>query len=344
MFTPIIRFLAIALAALLLTAPLAAAAGKGKLTGGIAHDYPDWFKESFLDLKEDAGEAAAENKHTILFLSLNGCPYCARMLSETFAQNKDAIIKDFDTIGLNIRGDRMVMVDGENEMSEKQLARKLRVRFTPTVIFLDDEANTVLRINGFWDPAQFRTAMAYVRTRSYKEMELNQFIAGQKSERVWKFARHPAMSDTSDLAGTTKPLLVLFEDAGCSACAELHNEILTREDVTEALKSYTFVRLDAEAETKLTDPAGNQTTARAWAKKLGVRASPTFVAFDEGKERQRLDSKLYSHHFISILGYVSGKHYKTHETWLKFNSERTEKILATGKDVDLSDGKSKAAQ
>ncbi len=331
-------------AALAIVAPLAAGAETGKLTGGMAHQYPDWFKASFLDLKEDAAEAAAENKHTILFLSLNGCPYCARMLSESFAENKAAIMADFDTIGLNIRGDRMVTMDGENEMSEKELAGKLRVRFTPTVLFLDGEANPVFRINGYWDPAQFRIALDYVRTRSYETTKIAEFAKRREAEAVWRFAGHPAMSDIWDLSKVDAPLLVLFEDSGCTACAELHSEILAREDVGEALKAYTFVRLDARADTPLTDPDGNSTMAQAWAEKLEVRSSPTFVAFNEGQERQRFEAKLYSHHFISILEYVSGKHYKTHETWLRYNSERTGKILATGEDVDLSDGRTRKPQ
>lgn len=332
------------IAAVAIAAPLLAAAETGKLTGGMAHQYPDWFKASFLDLREDAAEAAAENKHAILFLSLNGCPYCARMLNESFAENKAAILKDFDTIGLNIRGDRMVTMDGENEMSEKELAGKLRVRFTPTVIFLDGEANPVFRINGYWDPAQFRIALDYVRTRSYETMKIIEFAKQREAQSVWNFARHPAMSDISDLSALDTPLLVLFEDSGCTACAELHSEILAREDVCEALKAFTFVRLDARDDTPLTDPDGNATTAQAWAEKLGVRSSPTFIAFDESQERQRFDAKLYSHHFISILEYVSGKHYKTHESWLRYNAERTGKILSTGQDVDLSDGRTKKAQ
>lgn len=331
-------------AALAIVAPVTAAAETGKLTGGMAHQYPDWFKASFLDIKEDAAEAAAENKHVILFLSLNGCPYCARMLSESFAENKAEIMADFDTIGLNIRGDRTVTMDGENEMSEKELAGKLRVRFTPTVIFLDGEANPVFRINGYWDPAQFRIALGYVSTRSYEGMKIADFAKQREAEAVWKFAAHPAMSDLSDLSKVKTPLLVLFEDSGCTACAELHSEILAREDVGEALKAYTFVRLDARAATPLTDPDGNSTAAQAWAEKLEVRSSPTFVAFNEGQERQRFDAKLYSHHFVSILEYVSGEHYKRHETWLRYNRERTDKILATGRDVDLSDGKTKKPQ
>ena len=323
---------------LVFAAPQAATAKTGKVVGGMAHEYPGWFKESFLDFKEDAAEAAEENKHTILFMSLNGCPYCARMLSESFAQNKDAMLKDFDTIGVNIRGDREVMMDGENEMTEKQLARKLRVMFTPTIIFLDQDAEPVFRINGYWDPAQFRMAMNYVRTKSYKTMKIMEFAKKQQSKPVWDFAKHAAMSDVTDLSKVKTPLLVLFEDADCSACTELHKDILARDDVSDVLKTYTFVRLDARSDKPITDTDGNKTTVQAFAQKLGVRASPTFVAFDEGKERQRLDAKLYSHHFISILGYVSGKHYKKHDTWLKYSSERTDKILKTGKNVDLSDG------
>jgi len=330
--------------AIAIVGPQTAAAETGKLTGGMAHQYPDWFKASFLDLKEDAAEAAAENKHTILFLSLNGCPYCARMLTESFAENKEAVLKDFDTIGLNIRGDRMVTVDGENEMSEKELAGKLRIRFTPTVLFLDGEANPIFRINGYWDPAQFRIALDYVSTRSYETMKIAEFAKQREAETVWKFAQHPAMSDISDLSSVDAPLLVLFEDSGCTACAELHSQILARGDVSEALKAYTFVRLDARSDKPLIDPAGKRTTAQAWAETLEVRASPTFVAFNEGEERQRFDAKLYSHHFISILEYVSGKHYKTHESWLRYNSERTDKILATGQDVDLSDGQTRTPE
>ncbi len=332
------------ISALLLLSPAAYAGKTGKITGGMAHEYPGWFKDSFLDLKEDASEAAAENKHTILFLSLNGCPYCARMLNESFAQNKALILKDFDTIGLNIRGDRMVMMDGESEVSEKMMARKLRVRFTPTIIFLDENAKTVFRINGYWDPAQFRHALAYVRTKAYKKMSILAFIKQQKEKKVWNFAAHEQLKNIKDFSAQKRPLLVLFEDEGCTACAELHGQILNVPAVIEALKSYDFVRLDARSNDQITDIDGKATTPAKWAEALGVRSSPTFIAFDEGKERQRVDGKLYSHHFISLLDYVSGQHYKTYDSWLKYNSKRTREVLESGKDVNMSDSDLNAAR
>jgi len=329
--------LLILIAAVFLMMPAAHAGKVGKITGGAAHEYPGWFKDSFLDLKEDASEAAEEGKHTILFLSLNGCPYCARMLKTSFAENKALILKDFDTIGLNIRGDRMVMMDGENELSEKDMARKLRVRFTPTIIFLDENAKTVFRINGYWDPAQFRHALAYVRSKAYKDMSILSFVKQAKEKEVWNFASHSQMKDIKDFSAVKRPLLVLFEDEGCTACGELHAQILNLPGVIDVLKTYDFVRLDVRSNDAITDIDGKTTTPAKWAEALGVRSSPTFIAFDEGKERQRVDGKLYSHHFISILGYVSGKHYKTHDSWLKYNRARTQEILQSGKDVNMSD-------
>ena len=331
------RFFITLIAALFVIVAPAQAGKTGKITGGMAHEYPGWFKDSFLDLKEDASEAAEAGKHTILFLSLNGCPYCARMLRESFAENKELILKDFDTIGLNIKGDRMVMMDGETEISEKDMARKLRVRFTPTIIFLDENAKTVFRINGYWDPAQFRHALAYVRSKSYKAMSILAFIKQQKEKKIWNFAAHDELKAINDFSAVKRPLLVLFEDKGCTACAELHSQILNLPGVVKALKRYDFVRLDSGSDQAITDIDGNRTTAAKWAAALGVRSSPTFIAFDEGKERQRVDGKLYSHHFISLLGYVSGKHYKTYDNWLKYNSQRTKEVLASGKDVDMSD-------
>ncbi len=336
--------LIILILAVFLVSPAAFAAKTGKITGGMAHEYPSWFKDSFLDLKEDASEAAEDNKHTILFLSLNGCPYCARMLRESFAENKNLILKDFDTIGLNIKGDRMVMMDGKTEISEKDMARKLRVRFTPTIIFLDENAKTVFRINGYWDPAQFRHALAYVRTKSYKKMPILAFIKTQKEKKVWNFAAHEELKDIKDFAAVKRPLLILFEDEGCSACGELHSEILNLPGVIDVLKTFDFVRLDLRSNAVITDINGNKTTPAKWAETLGVRSSPTFIAFDEGKERQRVDGKLYSHHFISLLAYVSGKHYKTYESWLKYNSQRTKEILASGRDVNMSDSDLRGAR
>lgn len=307
----------------------------GKLTGGKNHRAPDWFKESFLDLKEDAAEAAAANKHTIVFFDLSGCPYCARMMSESIEPQRALIEPFFDSIALDVKGSREVSLDGTNEMEERELAKKFRVRFTPTIIFLDGDAKPVFRINGFWNPAQFRTALAYVKTKSYKKMKISAFAKQQKDQPKYSLRAHPLLQDISDFSTIKKPLLVLFEDKNCAACPELHNAILNRQDMKRELKKFVFTRLDAHSDKPIIDTEGNKTTAAKWAQKLDVKISPTFIAFDEGKEVQRVGATLYSYHFSSILQYVSGKHYKKFDNWLAYMGTRTKKLLEKGVNVNL---------
>ena len=54
--------------ALVLVAFGAAAQAAGTLTGGEKYDIPSWFKQSFLELAEDAEEAAEADKHALVFI------------------------------------------------------------------------------------------------------------------------------------------------------------------------------------------------------------------------------------------------------------------------------------
>lgn len=311
------------------------AASTGKVTGGQNHSRPDWFKESFLDLKEDASEAAESGKHTMVFFDLAGCPYCARMMAESVEPQRALIEPFFDSIGLDVKGSRMVSLDGENEMEERKLASKLRVRFTPTIIFLDKDAKPVFRINGFWNPTQFRIALNFVKTKSYKTMKISAFAKLQKAKKVYALQEHELLTKVTDFSKVKTPLLVLFEDETCSACPELHSTVLNRKDVKQVLKTFTFVRLNPNDKNTITDTDGNVTTPAKWAQKLAITTSPTFIAFDGGKEIQRVGATLYSYHFSRLLEYVSGQHYKKFDSWVAYMGKRTGEILKSGKNIDL---------
>ena len=115
---------------------------KGEFFGGIETEYPSWFKDSFLDFSEDLAEAASEGKRLVIFFHQDGCPYCNALVQRNFSQKNIAekAQKNFDIIAINMWGDRPVThVDGQ-EYTEKTFAEKLKVQFTPTVIFLMNKA------------------------------------------------------------------------------------------------------------------------------------------------------------------------------------------------------------
>ena len=317
-------------------------AKRGKIVGGLAHEIPDWFKDSFLDIREDAKEAADENKHLILFMSLNGCPYCTKMLDEVFEGDKEYIQKHFDSVAINIKGAREVTPDASGEITEKQFASKMRVLFTPTILFLDGDAKPIYRINGLWNAKMFHVALEFVQSKSYKTMSLPSFVKAQALKAkapkpAYQFRDHDKLSTIEDFSKLTKPVAVLFEDKDCMSCSTWHDKLWNRTDVKSRLQKFVFTRLDANSSKPIVDFEGNKTTPAKWAEKLALTVRPTLVLFDKGIERQRVVSELYGFHFQVALGYVGGGHYKTHKSWLDYLSAESEKVLKTGKNVDIGD-------
>ena len=315
-------------------------AAEGKLSGGILSEHPDWFKESFLDIAEDVDEATADGKHVILFMHLNGCPYCYKMIEENFknAPYRDFIQENFDVIAINIKGDREIAFDEETRVTEKELAKLLKVRATPTVIFLNSENKPVARLNGYRSIPAFEQALNYVNDKAYEKTSLTAYVQEQQDSGVYRFRDHPQLKSVTDLQSVAdRPLALLFEDTGCDACAALHDGHLSNPEVNKVLENYTFVRLDALAETPLIDIQGNRTTPKAYAEKLGLSYRPGIVLFDQGKEITRIDGLLYTYHFQELLRYVGERHYQQYpNSFFDYLDVRTEKILSSGADIDIS--------
>ena len=328
---------------LLIAAPtIADTATPGKVTGAKQGEHPDWFKESFLDIAEDVDEAADEGRHVILFLEMNGCPYCAKMLKENFAEApyRDFIQQNFDVIALNIYGDREVAFDAETTATEKQLADMLDVRYTPTVIFLDEHNRPVARINGYRNIADFKQVLDYVAGAAYREQDLASWLdaANAASDGVYQLREHPQLAEVTDLSRVDGPLALLFEDRACVACDDLHDGHLADPGVRKVLEAFTLVRIDTLSDAPITAPDGTKTTQKALADQLGVEYRPTLVLFDGGKEIARIGSMLYRYHFTGLLEYVGQGHYKDYpDSPFDYIDAKTARLLAAGKDVAISE-------
>lgn len=314
-------------------------AANGKVTGGVMSQHPEWFKESFLDIGEDVEEAAEEGKHVILFMHLNGCPYCNKMSEENFKHSPDTeyIQEHFDVIAINIKGDREVAFNEEVTVTEKALADLVKVNYTPTTVFLNQDNQVVLKLNGYRSVEKFGQALRYVQQQKYSEMKLADYIEQQATTAHYQLRSHPLFSEINDLSSVQEPLALLFEDSGCDACDTLHQGHLQNPAILSVLEKMKVVRLDANADTPIKDVAGNLTTAKAYAKQLGLTYRPGIVLFDKGKEVRRIDGLLYSFHFEEVLRYVAERHYEQYPTdFYEYLGVRTQELLKQGINIDLS--------
>ncbi|NCF38098.1 MAG: thioredoxin fold domain-containing protein [Gammaproteobacteria bacterium] len=327
------------LAFLLCQGPLAGAAEgttRGSVIGGVPHEAPSWFKESFLDIADDVDEATEAGKHVLLFFQLNDCPYCDRMLEEGFeAEPLTSYIRQhFDTIAINVRGDREIAFSEEISVSEKQLSEILKVAATPAILFLDQDNQTVVRVNGYRAPERFKQILEFVATRSYQSSNLADYLQAKLDRNVYQLRPNPLFSDVRDLSSIDGPLMLIFEDGSCYDCNEFHDGILGHALVRQEIEPFTIVRLDADSTATIIDVHGNETTPADLARKHEMIYRPGVLAFDNGTLVRRHDSLTFPHHFKESMRFVAGGFYQQTD-YRTYSQQRTEELLEAGVDIDL---------
>jgi thioredoxin-related protein len=321
------------------------AASEGELEAGFInpgyHTKPAWFKESFLDIREDIEEATAENRRLMLYFYQDGCPYCEKLLKDNFGNRaiSGKTQQHFDVIAINMWGDREVTgVDGELT-TEKSFARNLDVQYTPTLLFLDESGALVTRLNGYFPPHQFSTVLDYVAGKKEKEIDIRSYVAQQApAEASGKLhVEEGFLTAPVDLSVKgEKPLLVLFEQKQCLECDELHLDILKRQPVRKSLDQYRVALLDLWSTDAITTPAGEQTTVRQWADALDIRYAPSMLIFDrQGSEVFRTEAYLKAFHVHGALDYVLDGEYLREPEFQRYLQVRREEMEAKGIKVDL---------
>lgn len=100
-----------------------------------------WFNVSFLDLREDFAEAAREGKRFAVVWEQQGCPYCKKMHTEVLAERyiNDYVRENFRITQLDLFGAREVTDFDGKVMTERALAERWGIIFTPTTVFLKDD-------------------------------------------------------------------------------------------------------------------------------------------------------------------------------------------------------------
>jgi thioredoxin-related protein len=180
------RFLAGTAVAGLALRPAFAAAGAVLGEDGLYHQ--PWFLESFLELGDDLDAAAAQGKRFVVMWELRGCPFCRDTHLVNFAKPEiENFVKErFEVLQLNTVGAREVTDFDGDKLTEKRMAEKYGVRFTPTFQFFTERAaglaarkpreREVVRGQGYLAPPQFLAMFRFVAERAYEKGSLADYL------------------------------------------------------------------------------------------------------------------------------------------------------------------------
>ena len=317
---------------------------RGKFFGATETEYPRWFHDGFLVLKEDIAAASVAGKRLMVLFTQDGCPYCNALVERNLAQKDiEALVRSkFEVVAINLVGNREVVhVDGKT-YTETSFAEALKIQFTPTLIFFNDKGEIILRLNGYLPPDQFKIALNYLvekndqlSFRDYVELNAPPPKAGKLNKEPFFMASPYNL--TRKAAGKSKPIAVFFEQKDCPNCDVLHQKVLVDAETRKLIAQYDVLQLDMwDKSTSITTPEGKVSSARDWAKQLDIKYAPTIVLFSgEGKEIIRTEAFFKQFHTQSFFDYVQSGAYKLQPNFQRYISHRSELMREQGKDVDI---------
>ena len=161
---------------------------------GLYHQ--SWFSTTFLDLAEDLGEARGEGRRFAVIFEQRGCVYCTRMHTDVLSQRyiNDYVRENFRIVQLDLWGSREVTDFDGRKLTEKALAERWGVMFTPTIVFMREEAGgpggdtskppEVTRMALGFGPATFLDMFVWIRTKTYeRDRNFQRFHLARMAER-----------------------------------------------------------------------------------------------------------------------------------------------------------------
>ncbi len=142
----------------------------------------DWFSITFRDIKEDIATAREANKRLVMIFEQRGCIYCREIHENVLSdpQVRDYLKANYMIVQYNLYGDEEVIDSDGDVLSEKTAARKWGVLFTPTFMFMPEDAPSedmsakqaaVASMPGAFRKGTFLDLFTWVREQGYQGEE-----------------------------------------------------------------------------------------------------------------------------------------------------------------------------
>ncbi len=143
-----------------------------------------------------------------------------------------------------------------------------------------------------------------------------------------------------------KQLILLYEQAGCPYCKELHKVNFAKDAIQSFMKKhFRVIQLDIKGSREVTDFSGQTMTERAFSQTWNIHFTPTLSFFPRQKanvigksgreaEAFRLTGYWKPFHFETVLHFVHTGSYKN-ENLQSYLSNRVKDMKKNGKQVEL---------
>ena len=154
------------------------------LAARAAEPWEAFFDPFLGDLKSELADAKASGRQgVVLMYGFEECPYCQRMKREVLGRPEvqKRFREDFSVVWIDTRGAQPITgLDGRT-LPEREFARHVAVRATPTFDFYSADGKRMYRqVGAIFDPAEFVLLERYVASGAYRSQTFAQFKEKEK--------------------------------------------------------------------------------------------------------------------------------------------------------------------
>ena len=149
-----------------------------------AEPWEPFFDPFLGDLRSELADAKAAGKRGVMVMyHFEECPYCRRMKQEVLwrPEVQKQFHKDFTVVAIDTRGAQPITGPDGTLFKEKEFARSVGVRATPTFDFYAPGGQRMYRhVGGIFDAAEFLLLEKYVASGAYRSESFAQFKEKEK--------------------------------------------------------------------------------------------------------------------------------------------------------------------
>lgn len=132
---------------------------------------------NWMEMKKAQAKASETGKKVMIYAEAKWCGYCKKMEQQVFPRKsvQDSLHKYFYPVRLDIESTRKITFGGRT-LSQRMLARKFRVRSTPTMIFLNASGEVMGTQPGFMRAEIFDKLLSFVGSEIYREQKFKAYL------------------------------------------------------------------------------------------------------------------------------------------------------------------------
>ena len=130
----------------------------------------------WMTIQEAQQKSEVDGKPLFVFVEAEWCGICRQMLQNIFPDKNVAekLSENYHPVIIDLDSKRQVIYN-EEEMTEREFARKMEVVATPTTIFIDGDGIELGRQLGGLNSTQIIRLLAYVASDQFFEVSLEEF-------------------------------------------------------------------------------------------------------------------------------------------------------------------------